>query len=296
MERTATTATVATMTAAVVLSIFGGGCGEGGENESIGVVQDALSGLVTASWGGVMSANNPNTFSDGTSATLHIGVFQAQWACMLSGVWGNLDGATGVWEAIESPGSHEQLLVIGGAPGAALAGSETCVPASDWGGFGLHRSTPPTSPFTQTLESFPNSNGFCGLAAWQPPLPRNFASDSSVTITNGPTPAPIAGGGTWTMTTDDAVPTAVCAKNPVGQNVNGMWDYHIIAPATGTASFTLRDGNGNLLPSGTGCFLTSVQGAFTRNDFNDGVGLSLANGAWTFKASNGKSGWALCVH
>jgi hypothetical protein len=284
--------------AAMVLSIFGGGCGGEDAPESIGVVQDALSGLVVGSWGGVMSANNPNTFSDGTSAILHMGVF-SDWGCALSGLWGNLDGATeGITTAITSPpsGPREQLLVIAGKPGAALAGSEVCMPAFDWGGFPLHLLTAPTTPFTQTLQSFPNSDLFCGLGALHGPVPNSFASNSSVTITNGPTPAPLAGGGTWTMTTLDEVPGAVCIRNPLGQSVTGMWDYHIIAPATGTASFTLRDGNGNLLPSWTACFLTSVQGAFTRNDFNDGVGLSLVNGAWTFKATNGKSGWALCVH
>ena len=79
----------------------------------------------------------------------------------------------------------------------------------------------------------------------------------------------------------------------VVMTVSTFWDYHIVAPATGSTSFELRDSGGNFLPSNTGCFLASVQGAFTQNDFNDGVGLNLTAGVWTFEASNGKSGWAL---
>jgi len=281
------------------LSVVAGGCaldtGAGDElgaaqPDDVGLVQGELSGLVFYTWGGVMSKTLGSlTFDDGTSSILDLGVPAGQWACLLSGVWGNIGGGTVGTGVIT--GSGKSILKIAGKPGAALAASATCVPSpfEDVEGFGPNSgSTPSTLP----LVTAPNSNTFCGLVGWTP-----VASNSFVTITNnGANPAPLAGGGLWKMTAAGAGVVAGCPVSPVGQNVTGMWDYHIIAPPTGTASFKLLDSNGNLLPKSTACFLTNVQGAFSKNDFNDGVGLSLVSGVWTFKAANGKSGWALCLH
>jgi hypothetical protein len=54
--------------------------------------------------------------------------------------------------------------------------------------------------------------------------------------------------------------------------------------------------DGSQLPNGSVYLLTSLQGAFVNSSFTDGVFIDRASsGMWSMTASNGRSGWALCI-
>ncbi len=288
--------------AALALSnVLGAGCAAGPDGdpspESLGVSQDALSGLIVASWGGV-GTGGP-TFSNGASIVLPLGVGNG-WVCWLSGMRGTLGtlGNVGVFQAdasgdpADNVGPNEWALVVEPDAGNAAAGNATCAPATNRGRF--FGDTLP-----ETLLTSATVNDWCGLSEINafpdgpPHLPWSLASDFATVSNNGSNPQIAVGGSTWTLS--GSVPGTVDA-NCAHASVAGIWFYHIIAPSSGTGSFNLLQNDGSQLPAGTACFLTNLKGAFVNNSFTDGVVINRASsGMWSMTATNGKSGWALCM-
>jgi hypothetical protein len=265
--------------------------------ESIGVTSDALSGLIIASWGGV-GTGGPK-FSNGASIVLPLNVGNG-WVCWLAGVRGTLGtlGSVGVFQASASGDPADGVGPNGWAlfaePDVGLAAEATavCAPATN---LGLHT----VGLGSPTIVTSANANDWCGLSEINafpdgpPHIPWSHASDFATVSNNGSNPQIVVGAPSWTFSgaiSDTA--EANCAR----ASVSGIWFYHIIAPSSGTASFNLLQNNGTSLPAGTACFLTSLQGAFVNSNFNDGVFIGLtSNGVWSLTATNGKSGWALCM-
>jgi hypothetical protein len=270
----------------------------------------ALNGLIFDTWQGTIN-HLSNAFTDGAPLDLDLGV-GAGWTCWVAGVRGNLQ-QTGAVSVLPNGGSvpipnipiGNWVLSIGGIPGAQVSGSAVCAPVTDRGTFqffpqqqGAHTSG--------TLLSGVDINSWCGLGEiYSNSLPpyvwssgSSLATVSNNTVTNGVlNPQPVVGGSTWKFSEQGANASATCAQEPAGQSVHGIWFYHIIAPASGTASFQMLNGQSQL-PAGTACFLTSVQGSFLDNNLGDGVGVSInfSTHAWTMTASNGKNAWALCIN
>ena len=265
--------------------------------EATGVTRDALSGLIVASWGGV-GTGGP-TFTNGASIVLPLGVGSG-WVCWLAGfrgtlgTVGNVDlfqaGASG--DPADGVGPNEWALVVEPDAGLAADGSAVCAPAAN---LGIHDLGGAPS----TILTSANANDWCGLSEINafpdgpPHLPWSKASDFATVSNNGTNPQIVVGGPTWTFSGSiSGTAQARCAA----ASVSGIWFYHIVAPSSGTASFNLLQNSGASLPAGTACFLTNLKGAFVNNSFTDGVFINrTSSGMWSLTATNGKSGWALCM-
>lgn len=290
------------VTALALSSILGAGCAVDPEApdpspETLGVTQDALSGLVFGSWGGV-GTGGPK-FSNGASIVLPLGVGNG-WVCWLAGMRGTMGTLGNVTvfqadasgDAPDNVGPNEWALVVEPDTGNAAAGNAVCAPATNLGNHDLGLD-PPTVLTSATV------NDWCGLSEINsfpigpPHLPWSLASDFATVSNNGSNPQIVVGAPTWTFSgAISNTANARCAH----ASVSGIWFYHIVAPSSGTASFNLLQNNGASLPAGTACFLTNLQGAFVNNNFNDGVFINLtSSGMWSLTATNGKSGRALCM-
>jgi len=287
--------------AAIVLSnVLMAGCiPDAGDSppEATGVTRDALSGLIVASWGGV-GTGGP-TFTNGASIVLPLGVGSG-WVCWLAGFRGTLGAlghvtafqATAAGDAPDGLGPNEWGLVVEPDTGLAADGSAVCAPVAS---FGIHDLG--ASP--STILTSANANDWCGLSdisAFTGSLshiPWSKSSDFATVSNNGSNPQIVVGAPTWTFSgTFSGTAQSRCA----GASVSGIWFYHIVAPSSGTASFNLLQNSGAPLPAGTACFLTSLQGAFVNSSFTDGVFIDRSSsGLWSLNATNGKSGWALCI-
>lgn len=196
-------------------------------------------------------------------------------------------------------------MEIDGLPGAHVSGSATCAPAT----FGLTSGFQPTTqgaPTGGTLMSNGNIDTLCGLgevfSSSLPPYTWSSSSSFATVANNSHSGAPgdssnyTPGNATWTMKESGAQAQATCGS---ASSLNRLFFvYHAVAPAGGTTSFQLLQSDKQNLPTGTSCFLTSIEGTFDGNDdsFTDGIGLSFDGTHWTMTASNGKQGWALCAN
>jgi hypothetical protein len=285
------------------------GCGApaGGPTENVGVTQDALSGLIFATWGGVGAGGLK--FSDGTPSTLDLGVGNG-WTCWLAGVTGSLGGfGSGQNVTVYQAPSVGQPVtnvrggqIVGTIPpnewvlqmstvNVAISGTAVCAPSTPLGGVQGTEENDPNLPDPLTLLGPTDFHSWCGLeglANYNDPMtnePQWSSPDSAANLTRNNAME-------WTLETTSAFALAQCAQ----ANVSGIWGYHIVAPSSGTASFNLLQNNMQPLPSGTVCFLTDVQGAFTDSNFSDGVFISLSSsGLWSMTATNGKQGSAMCI-
>jgi hypothetical protein len=294
-----TTCVVAALTLSNVLAA---GCAAGPDDsdpspEPLGVTQDALSGLIFASWGGV-GTGGP-TFSNGASIVLPLGVGNG-WVCWLAGMRGTLGTLGNVTiiqadasgDPADNVGPNEWHLIVEPDNGNAAEGTAVCAPVTNRGRFF-------GDVLPETILTSATVNDWCGLSeinafpSGPPHLPWSLASDFATVSNNGSNPQIVVGGSTWTFSGAlSETATANCAH----ASVSGIWLYHIIAPSSGTGSFNLLQNNGAQLPAGTACFLTNLQGAFVNNSFTDGVFINrTSSGMWSLTATNGKSGWALCM-
>jgi hypothetical protein len=295
----------------VALALTAGCSGAaGGENapsdEAVTETHEALEGLFYFTWQGTLN-NLADAFTNGSSLNLDLTVGNG-YTCWVAGVRGNLE-QTGAVSILKNEGSPSiptvpfghWMLSIGGLPGASVSGSAVCAPVTDLGTFQFFPTQQGAFTSANVLTNV-NVNSWCGLGEVYsnslPPYVWTSGSKSFATVSdNGLNAEPKVGGPTWTFSEQNANASATCASIPAGQAVKGVWFYHIVAPASGTASFAMLQNNGQQLPLGAVCFLTSVEGSFTDNSFSDGIAVStnFATHAWTMTASNGKSGWALCI-
>jgi len=189
-------------------------------------------------------------------------------------------------------GPNEWALVVEPDTGLAADGSAVCAPAANFGKQDLGLDLP-------TILTSANANDWCGLSEINafsggvPHIPWSKPTDFATVSNNGNNPQIVVGAPTWTFSGSiSGTAQARCA----GASVSGIWFYHIVAPSSGTASFNLLQNSGASLPAGTACFLTSLQGAFVNSSFTDGVFINRTSGGlWSLTATNGKSGWALCI-
>jgi hypothetical protein len=267
--------------------------------EPLAHTHQALTGLIFDTWQGQLN-HLGDAFIDGTPTQLDLGVADG-WTCWLAGVHGNLT-QDGWVEVNQNNGSYPYpnipwghwYLGLHGLPYGVVGGSAVCAPVTT----GSRINFGPTTGFTSgNVLTNASINQWCGLGTiggWDGAFsePWAFATVSN----NGFNAQPVVGGPTWTFSGQDVDATTTCASTPWWESVNGIWFYHIISNPGHTASFPMLNGNQNL-PPGTVCFLTSVQGSLTNNSVTDGIGVSIdfSTNAWTMTASNGKSGWALCI-
>jgi hypothetical protein len=299
----------AVLLSSILASAFAAGCAvdatpsNGGQApESVASTNQALTGLVVKTWQGTLN-HLSNGFTDGASNNLDMGV-GAGWTCWVAGVRGNLE-QTGAVSVMKNTGGvpgvpdGNWVLGISGLPLQTVSGTAVCAPATYLGTTNFWPTT--QGAFTDgNVLTNANANSWCGLGEIVsnslPPYVWTSPSSFATVSNNGLDAEPVVGNPTWTFSERGANAAPTCASSPSG--VNGIWFYHIEAPANGTASFAMLDQNKAILPAGTACFLTSVEGIFTADNVNDGIGANIdfATHAWTMTATNGKSGWALCIH
>ena len=272
-------------------------------DEHVGKTSEALSGLIFATWGGIGGENSQSSdqpfFTNDAPEYLDLNVSDG-WTCWLAGVSGNLLGSVGGTVAVNR--NYQDLpevtetnwyLQVTPSPGQALEASAVCAPSTATvaanQNAGQVGGQQPGPLFTQTILTSPTSKGqFCGLSWLFPDGPGSWTSGtgSFATVSNdGTNPDDVIGGGTWTWSEERAGSGVQCAQ----ATTKYMFDWNIVAPASGTATMPL-----GTMPAGTVCFLSSVTGSFTDSNFNDGVAVKFANGAWTMTASNGKRATATC--
>jgi hypothetical protein len=301
MSRNARKRTTYVVAALALSNMLGAACAAdpGGDPApgSFGVSQDALSGLIFASWGGV-GTGGP-TFTNGARITLPLGVGNG-WVCWLAGMRGTLGtlGNVTVFQAsafgdpADNVGPHEWALVVEPDEGNAAEGTAVCAPATNRGRF-FGDTVPETLLTSATVDDWCGLSEINAFPNGPAHLPWSLASDFATVSNNGSNPQVVVGGSTWTLS--GSIPGTLQA-NCAHAGVSGIWFYHIIAPSSGTASFNLLQNSGSPLPAGTACFLTNLKGAFVSNSFTDGVFVNrTSSGLWSLTATNGKSGWALCM-
>jgi hypothetical protein len=274
-----------------------------GAEGDVGKTSEPLSGLITATWGGVGSSFSAGTdqpfFTNGAPAFLDLNIADG-WTCWLAGVSGNLVGGVGGtvgvgrnYQGLPQVHVTNWYLQVTPAAGQALEASAVCAPSTatvaanqNAGQIGGQQPGP---LFTQVILGPQTSQGqFCGLGELFPNGPGSWTSGASSLATvsnNGTNPDDVFTSGTWTWSQEHAGSGVQCAK----ATTSFMFDWNIVAPASGTVTMPL-----GAMPAGTVCFLSSVTGSFASNDFGDGVSVSFANGKWSMTASNGKRATATC--
>jgi hypothetical protein len=273
----------------------------GGE-ENVAKTSEALSGLIVATWGGVGGPNSLSSdqpfFTNDAPEYLDLNISDG-WTCWLAGVSGSLAGGQGGnvtvgqnYQDLPQVAETNWFLKVTPSPGQALEASAVCAPSTPTVAANQNAGQlggQPGPVFTQTMLAGSTSQGqFCGLNQLFPDGPGSWTSGTSsfATVSNdGTNPNDVPGNLTWTWSEERAGSGVQCAQ----ATTKFMFDWDIVAPASGTATMPL-----GTMPAGTVCFLSSVTGTFTDSNFSDGVSVSFANGKWTMSASNGKKATATC--
>jgi hypothetical protein len=245
--------------------------------ESVGATNQALSAEYWFSWGGTMNSAG-TAFTNGSAFSLNLGLSGSSFACMITGVAGDLSGDTHGVKLMKSGPSGTWVLAVRPAPGHSANAAASCFPATF--------NSEPTL-IEQSDGLFPllpydgnPSQEVCGF--WDI-FAANSTSSIRTTTDHGSNPNvfPLTGG-TWNISQTSAPGNGECASAPF------------------TSAFNWVNNGGTLvetMPLGTSCFLTSFKGTLTTNDFVTGAWASVnfATGVWTFTVSPGHSAWWLCV-
>ena len=241
-------------------------------DEDIGTQSQAFSGIYGADWG-VYSPSWLNI--DGAATATH--------SCFLTGIFGNLDSHNDPVRVGMRTGSPNWLLDVRPDSGNPLRGQAACVKS-------IANRTPEVNFYSgqgaQKLgdggPAFPARRCFLTNIRSRVPYgaePNDFASsnDRLRVFQNSITKDWYIGG------TGNASGTARCidvTEDLGGVNYYGPGTYDVMEHVAGRR-----------------CFLTEVGGAFTANDFNNGVSVYVDNDSlrWKLKVSAGKFAAVQCA-
>jgi len=233
------------------------GCGTTDDSESLSTTEQSLSGAWYASWGGTMNSAG-TAYTSGAASKIELGV--------------NINDTNAV--SVFPDGSGNWWLQARAAANRTASAAAVCFPATNaW----FWEPTPGGFPA--------GSQYFSGIMA----VGAVTGNPAQITVSDQGTNPDIhpLHFGTWTLTTSNV---------NRGEVWPGYWswsqDYTSYSywHAVG-GSFT------ETLPSGTSCFLTSIDGNLQLNSFSNGAWASVnySTGVWTFTAASGTSAWWLCL-
>jgi hypothetical protein len=219
-------------------------------------------------------------YTDGQPYYINLGLPDNGWACLLTGVNGNLTNTYdyGVQIFVDAETSNWSLAAQA-APGNSASAAAVCFPTTgqqQWVGW-------PDAPSRTLTSNEDPSQEACGF------MQVSGVNGSPATITvsdNGSNPNvnPL-GGSTWTFTRNSDIngATPMCTWS----TYSSWWNW-----------FVTGDTLTETMPAGTSCFLTSYSGNLETNSFSNGAWatVNFSTGAWTFKAASGVTAWWLCLN
>jgi hypothetical protein len=259
--------------AGAMLAGMASGCGTTDDGDSLSATQQSLSGEYYVSWGGTMNSAG-TAYTTGAAYKVEVGLnINDNWLCELAGITGNLTSAATNAISVFPDSAGNWWLQARAAPNNTASAAAVCFPA------------------TNAYYWEPTPGGFVGSAYFSGIMGVGAVTDSPAQITvsdqgSNPDIYPLHYG-TWTLTTSNVDRGEVVPGYwSWSQDYSSYWYWY----ATST-SFS------ETLPSGTSCFLTSIDGNLQQNSYSNGAWTSVnySTGVWTFTAASGTTAWWLCL-
>jgi hypothetical protein len=249
------------------------------DDSSLGTITQGLSGETYASWGGTMNSTG-SAYVGGASPILYIGVnINDGWACMVTGMTGNLSGTDNPGVSVWADGSGNWFLQARAMPNQKVDGAAVCFPASN----PAMRDYMPVGTGTTSL----GVQQVCGFQSV------TDVAGTSTTLTvsdhgSNPNVGPLSVS-TWTANNNNVDSFfATCQTT----SYTSYWVWNAVGGSSAPGTLT------KTMPAGTSCFLTSFHGDLELSSFTNGAwgSVNFSTNTWTFTAGANVSAWWLCLN